>query len=542
MNAAQTPYDLARTLRQTATPDLAQFRELVHERRVIPVVRRLLADGETPVGLYRKLAQNRAGTFLLESAENGRVWSRYSFVGVRCAAMLTERDGQAHWLGHVPAGLPTTGNPLHVLRDTLAALHTERLSGLPPLTGGLVGYLSYDVVRHWESLPDANPDELGVPELAMLLATDLAVLDHHDGSVLLIANAINYDATDDRVDEAWADSVRRLDRMQADLASPAPASASRYDVDAVPEVTARTNQEDYLAGVDLCREYIRAGDAFQIVLSQRFSTPCPADALDVYRVLRVSNPSPYMYLFRFPEVSGEAGTDLPTSVAFDIVGSSPEALVKVEDGRALLHPIAGSRPRGATPEQDAALGAELLADEKERSEHLMLVDLGRNDLGRVCLPGTVEVVEFMSIERYSHIMHIVSTVVGQLAPDCSAYDVLSATFPAGTLSGAPKPRAMEIIDELEPVRRGIYAGAVGYLDFAGDLDTAIAIRTALIRDGVAYVQAGAGLVADSVPLVEFEECGHKAAAVLSAVAVAGTMQPVSSVSVVDTSMDSLRDV
>ena len=505
------------------SPDLETFRTLAQDRRVIPVVRRLLADGETPIGLYRKLAGERAGTFLLESAEHGRAWSRYSFVGVRCAAMLTEVDGEVRWFGHAPIGLPKHGDPLEALRDTVATLHTERLPGLPPLTGGMVGYLSYDVVRHWEKLPDENPDELGIPELAMLLATDLAVLDHHDGSVLLIANAINYDATDERVDDAWADAVRRLDAMQADLVTSAAASAAVYDATASVEITSRTSESEYLAGVEASKEYIRAGDAFQIVLSQRFSAPCTASALDVYRVLRVTNPSPYMYLFRIPAPIDVDG-GLSDVVALDIVGSSPEALVKVADGRALLHPIAGSRPRGATPEQDAALAEELLADEKERAEHLMLVDLGRNDLGRVCTPGSVEVVDFMSVERYSHIMHIVSTVVGEVAHGQTAYDVLAATFPAGTLSGAPKPRAMEIIDELEPVRRGVYAGAVGYLDFAGDLDTAIAIRTAVIVDGVAHVQAGAGLVADSVPESEFAECGAKAAAVLRAVAMASTMR------------------
>jgi anthranilate synthase component 1 len=436
--------------------------------------------------------------------------------------MLSEVDGRTRWFGNAPVGLPTGGDPLAALRDTISALHTDRLPGLPPLTGGMVGYLSYDVVRHWERLPDDNPDELGVPELAMLLATDLAVLDHHDGSVLLIANAINYDATDERVDDAWADAVRRLDVMQADLARHAVASASTYDTGAQVEVTARTDRADYLAGVETCKEYIRAGDAFQIVLSQRFSAPCPASALDVYRVLRVTNPSPYMYLLRVPALTADGS--LSEEVAFDVVGSSPEALVKVQDGRAMLHPIAGSRPRGATPEEDNALAEELLADEKERAEHLMLVDLGRNDLGRVCAPGSVEVVDFMSVERYSHIMHIVSTVVGRLAEGRTAYDVLAATFPAGTLSGAPKPRAMEIIDELEPVRRGVYGGAVGYLDFAGDLDTAIAIRTGVIKDGVAHVQAGGGLVADSVPELEDQECRNKAAAVLRAVAMAATMR------------------
>ncbi len=522
MTTTAAPYDVG--FGTAASPDLATFRALATDRRVIPVVRRLLADGETPVGLYRKLAGQRAGTFLLESAEHGRAWSRYSFVGVRAAALLTEHEGRAHWLGNPPVGLPLGGDPLHALRDTLAALHTPRLPGLPPLTGGLVGYLGYDVVRRLERLPDQNPDELGVPELALLLATDLAVLDHHDGSVLLIANAVNYDATDERVDEAWVDAVARLDAMQRALAAPTPSTVSSYDADATAPVTSRTAPDDYCAAVEAVRDHIRAGDAFQVVLSQRFSAPCPADALDVYRVLRVSNPSPYMYLFRFPPL--DAAGELGEREAFAVVGSSPEALVKVEAGRAMMHPIAGSRPRGATPEQDAALGEELLGDDKERAEHVMLVDLGRNDLGRVCRPGSVEVVQFMAVERYSHIMHIVSTVVGELAADRSAYDVLTATFPAGTLSGAPKPRAMELIDELEPVRRGLYGGVVGYLDFAGDLDTAIAIRTGLLAGRVIHVQAGAGLVADSVPQTEHEECGHKAAAVLRAAAVAATLRVV----------------
>ena len=524
MTQSSSPYGSAVGFGGVATPDLETFRALARDRRVIPVVRRLLADGETPIGLYRKLAGERAGTFLLESAEHGRSWSRYSFVGVRSAAMLTEVGGQAAWLGKAPVGLPQDGDPAAALRDTIAALHTERFEGLPPLTGGMVGYLSYDVVRRWERIPDDNPDEIGVPELAMLLASDLAVLDHHDGSVLLIANAINYDATDARVDDAWSDAVRRLDAMQADLATGSSASASTYDVAAPVEVESRTPREDYRAGVERAKEYIRAGDAFQIVLSQRFSAPCPASALDVYRVLRVTNPSPYMYLVRVPAADGPEGA-LSDEVAFDLIGSSPEALVKVNAGRVMLHPIAGSRPRGATPEQDYALGEELLADEKERAEHLMLVDLGRNDVGRVCAPGTVEVVDFMSVERYSHIMHIVSTVVGTLAEGRTAYDALASTFPAGTLSGAPKPRAMEIIDELEPVRRGVYGGVVGYLDFAGDLDTAIAIRTGVLKDGVIHVQAGGGLVADSVPEMEYDECRNKAAAVLRAAAAASTMNP-----------------
>ncbi len=513
----------------TTTPDLSAFAELARGRRVIPVVRRLLADGETPVGLYRKLAGERPGTFLLESAEHGRVWSRYSFVGVQAAAMLTEVEGRATWRGRAPVGVPAGGDPMLALRDTLALLHTDQQDSpdLPPLTGGLVGMISYDAVRHWERIPDVNPDELGLPELAMLLAIDLAVLDHWDGHVLLIANAVNYDATDERVTEAWADAVARLDRMEAALAAPSPGTAATLvAAPDAPEPVARTAPAQYLAGVERAKEHIRAGDAFQVVLSQRFDRPTTASALDVYRMLRVNNPSPYMYLFRFPEPG--TGQDLGERVAFDVVGSSPEALVKLAAGHAMLHPIAGTRPRGATPEQDAELAQDLLADEKERAEHLMLVDLGRNDLGRVCRPGSVEVLDFMSIEKYSHVMHIVSTVTGQLAEGRGAYDLLAATFPAGTLSGAPKPRAMEIIDDLEPTRRGLYGGAVGYLDFAGNMDAAIAIRTAVLRDGVAHVQAGAGLVADSVPLTEHEECRNKAAAVLAAITMAEGLRPAGS--------------
>ncbi len=514
------------------SPDLARFRELAPGRRVIPVVRRLLADGETPVGLYRKLAGERPGTFLLESAEHGRAYSRYSFVGARSAAMLTEREGRALWTGRPPVGVPEGGDPLAALRDTVALLHTDPPQGLPPLTGGMVGYVAYDAVRRWERLPDANPDELGIPEMGFLLATDLAVLDHADGTVLLIANAINYDASDEGVDEAWRDAVRRIDEMTAALEAPAPSTVATYDPRARADVSCRTDTADYHAAVESAQEHIRAGDAFQVVLSQRFDAACPASSLDLYRVLRVTNPSPYMYLIRMPRIEAQLGASsaedvrraAEDDVAFDIVGSSPEALVTVSGGRCRLHPIAGTRRRGSTAEEDAALAEDLLADEKERAEHLMLVDLGRNDLGRVCAPGSVEVVEFMQVERYSHVIHLVSTVVGQLSPGRTAYDALAACFPAGTLSGAPKPRAMEIIDELEPVRRGLYGGVVGYVDFAGDLDMAIAIRTAVVQDGLAHVQAGAGVVADSSPVAEEAECRAKAAAVLDAVAIAGTLR------------------
>ncbi len=500
------------------SPTLDEFRELAHDRRVIPVTRKLLADSLTPVGLYATLAAGRDGTFLLESAEHGKSWSRWSFVGVASAAALSEQDGTAHWVGTPPTGLPTDGDPLAALAETLRLLHTEPLSAsLPPLTGGMVGYLGYDVVRRLERIgtPGREPaDELRVPEMVMLLSTDLAALDHHEGTVTLIANAVNWDASDDRVDLAYQDAVRRLDAMTRALATPAAPAAAIFE-QPEPVFTRRTTSADYRQMVEVAKEHIRAGDAFQIVLSQRFDVPTTAVPLDIYRVLRATNPSPYMYLLQLPTPSGR-----PLAV----VGSSPEALVTVRDGAVTMHPIAGTRPRGASEEDDILLAKDLLADLKERSEHVMLVDLGRNDLGRVCRPGTVKVVDFFTIERYSHVMHIVSTVTGSLADGRTAFDALTACFPAGTLSGAPKPSAMQIIDALEPARRGIYGGVVGYLDFAGDADTAITIRTALLIDGVAHVQAGAGVVADSVPANEDAECRHKAIAVIGAIAAAGTLR------------------
>jgi anthranilate synthase component 1 len=426
---------------------------------------------------------------------------------------LTEVDGAATWSGRVPAGMPSGGDPLEAVAETLRRLHTPREPGLPPLTSGLVGYLGYDVVRRIERLPDSNPDDLAIPELVMFVVGDLVVLDHHDQQVWLIANAVNFDGSDDRVDEAYADAVARVEALTQAIARPTPpAPIAVRDDQPAPVVRRQRTPEQFQAAVSSAVEEIRAGEAFQIVVSQRFEVDTDADALDVYRMLRLTNPSPYMYLLRLD--------------GFDIVGSSPEALVTVQDQTALTHPIAGSKPRGATPAEDAALEAELLADPKERAEHVMLVDLGRNDLGRVCQPGTVEVVEFMDVRRYSHIMHLESTVTGRLAPGRTALDAVLAAFPAGTLSGAPKVRAMEIIDELEVSRRGLYGGVVGYLDLAGDADAAIAIRTALLRDGTAYIQAGGGIVADSHPPTEDQESQNKAAAVVRAITVAQSFQPV----------------
>lgn len=500
-----------------ATTSRAEFRALAAEHRVVPVVRKVLADSETPLSAYRKLGGDRPGTFLLESAENGRSWSRWSFIGAGTPAALTVEDGEAVWRGNVPAGVPSGGDPLEVLGETLELLRSERLPDLPPLTGGMVGYLGYDAVRRIERLPDHAQDDLHVPEMVMLLATDLAAVDHHEGAITLIANAVNWDGTVDRVDEAYDDAIARLDRMCADLAAPASSTVSTM-ARPKPEYRRQRTSEGFGKDVHRLVEEIEAGEAFQVVLSQRFEMDTDAAPIDVYRMLRASNPSPYMYLMHVPGADGET--------AFSIVGSSPEALVTVVNGLATTHPIAGTRWRGDSEEEDVLLEKDLLADEKENAEHLMLVDLGRNDLGRVCTPGTVRVSEYRHIERYSHVMHLVSTVAGRLAEGKQALDAVKACFPAGTLSGAPKVRAMELIDELEPTRRGVYGGIVGYLDFSGDADTAIAIRTALIKDGTAYVQAGAGVVADSVAEYEDTEAKNKAMAVLGAVAAAQSLRPV----------------
>jgi anthranilate synthase component 1 len=495
------------------TVSRAELTDLARTNRMVPITRTLFADAETPVGVYRKLAQGRPGTFLLESAEPGRSFSRWSFIGVNAVASLSVVDGEAVWSGSVPSGLAQPGNPLEVLGAAWRAVKGPRLPGLPRLTGGFVGYLGYDVVRHIERLPDKAVDDLGLPELTMLLVTDLAAVDHHECTVVLIANAlVDAGMTEDELDAAYDDAVRRLDAMQADLATAAPPTVATVSPVPPRQPVSRTPEGEYQPAVEQALEAVRAGEVFQIQVGQRFAVDTAADPLDVYRVLRTLNPSPYMYYLRTAEV--------------DIVGSSPEALVTVTDGRAVLHPIAGTRRRGDTAERDAAMAAELVSDPKEQAEHVMLVDLARNDLGRVSASGSVEVAEFGAVERYSHVWHIVSTVESQLADGMDAFDVLTATFPAGTLTGAPKVRAMELIDELEPVRRGVYGGAVGYLDAAGDLDMAIAIRTAVMHEGTAYVQASAGIVADSVPALEEKETRNKARAVLQAIATAETLRSV----------------
>ena len=491
--------------------NLEEFRSYAKSFNVIPVSRRLLADGESPVGVYQKLTKNRENTFLLESAEHDGTWARYSFIGVRSEATLSEKNGIAYWQGIAPAGAPHGTDPLAALKICASHLRSPQIPGLPPLTSGLVGFMGYDVVRRLEKLPNLTIKDIEMPELSFMLTSDLAVFDHSNATITLIANAINWDGSDDRVDEAYASCQSRLDQMESDLAISLNSEVQRIPEFTKPVYEANTSSEKFKSSVLEIKEEILSGEAFQVVLSQRFSMKSTADAMDVYRMLRLNNPSPYMYLFRFSD-------------GIEIVGSSPEALVKVNQKDVMIHPIAGTRRRSADPREDDELAQELLADPKERAEHLMLVDLGRNDLGRVCAPGTVEVVDFMHIERYSHVMHIVSTVIGELAQTSTPVDALFAVFPAGTLSGAPKPRAMEIIEELEPTRRGLYGGAIGYIDFTGNIDTCIAIRTALIYNKMAYVQAGAGVVADSDPASEDQECANKAAAVLGAISAANQMR------------------
>jgi anthranilate synthase component 1 len=500
-------------------PSEREFVALGKTHRVVPVARRLFADSVTPVGVYAALAGGRPGTFILESAQPDGTRARFSFVGVHSRATLTIDGDNAIWTGDVPVGL-TSGAPLPTLRQALTELASEAIEGLPPLTGGLVGALGWDIVRQWEpTLPAQAHRDIDVPDGVLLFATDIAAIDHVDGSVWLIANAVNADAKDTGIEAAYADAVARIDRMQSALELAIAHPTLREDTHAPePHMQPRSAVGEYEKAVKYAKEAIRDGEVFQVVPSQRFDMDCPADPFDVYRVLRTLNPSPYMYCLALEDAEGRG---------FSLVGASPESLVTVKSRSVLTYPIAGSRPRGRTPEEDKSLEVELLADPKEVAEHIMLVDLSRNDLVKVCEPTSVEVVDFMAVNRYSHIMHICSTVVGTLEEGRTALEAFVATFPAGTLSGAPKPRAIALIDQLEPVRRAYYGGAIGYFDFAGNMDLAIAIRTALIKDGVAHVQAGAGIVADSVPASEAQETRDKAAALLRAVSRASRLRSAS---------------
>ncbi len=510
-------------------PSRTTFLELARHRRVIPVARRVLAGDLSEVGVYRQLAQGRTGTYILESAEHDGAWGRWSFIGAGSAASIIASQGQAHWDGEAPVGALAEGSFLDVLHSALATLRADAVPGLPPLTGALVGSLGWGIIPEWEpTLAPSAPQETDIPDAVLCLATEGAAIDHSDGSVWLIAICWNMDGSPERAEEAYEGALSRLDDLAARLTrrlAPSvlgirgltgPAGQGTAPAPE-PDVRHRTPRADFERSVMAAQRAIRDGEAFQIVVSQRLDVTTQASGLDVYRVLRTINPSPYLYYLRLPD--GQGGE-------FEVIGSSPETLMRTVGRRVWTYPIAGSRPRGATSEEDRALATELLADPKELSEHVMLVDLARNDLSKVCDPATVEVSTLMEIKRFSHIQHISSTVTGLLHEEVDALDCLVATFPAGTLSGAPKPRAIRLIDDLEPATRGVYGGVVGYFDLSGDADLAIAIRTASLRGGVASVQAGAGIVADSVPATEYVETRNKAAAALVSVLSASRLDPV----------------
>ena len=492
-------------------PDIDTFVGLAREHTVVPVWREVLADLETPVSAFLKLVGDGEG-FLLESVEHAQRWGRFSFIGRNPALTMVVRGTNVTWEGTPPPEIPSNKGALAAIEALLAIYRSPQLPDLPPFHGGIVGYLGYDVVREIESLPNPPTDDLGLPDAVMSVTGHIAAFDHFRQRLYLIENVFCDPAFDDaKVHEAYNGAAERLEGLVDDLARPLPYTPTPPppdQLDEMPPFSSSMPDGMFHRAVEAAREHILAGDIFQVVLSQRFDIGLDVDPFQVYRVLRQMNPSPYMYFLRHPEVT--------------LVGSSPEPMVQLLDGRVISRPIAGTRKRGTTDEHDQRLAAELIEHPKERAEHVMLVDLARNDVGRVVNFGTERVDELMTLERYSHVMHLTSQVSGEISPGKGPVDVLRATFPAGTVSGAPKVRAMELIDELEPSKRGPYAGVVGYLDFSGNLDTAIAIRTMVWHDGKASVQAGAGIVADSDPDDEDLECRNKARALLAAAAAATT--------------------
>ncbi len=480
------------------TPDRSTFLELAGQYAIVPVSVQVLADRETAVTAYEKLVGDEPG-FLLESVEGGERWARWSFVGWNPEYTLTARRGVSS-IDNPEVELPP-GNPLEVLERLISGLSAAQYDGLPPLHTGAVGWLGYDAVRYVEHLPNRPPDDRRLPEMVWQFVGSLAAFDRMTQRITLVRNVFIGDDPEAQYERAIAD----LQESAARLGEPSGYTVRTADWESAPPVARSTlDREPFEAAVRRAKEYILKGDAFQIVISQRLEVPFAGNTFAVYRALRMINPSPYLFYHRHPEVT--------------VIGSSPELMTRVRGGVVHSRPIAGTRPRGATLVEDERLAEELLADPKERAEHVMLVDLARNDIGRVCEYGTVAVDDLMMIERYSHVMHIVSGVSGKLRSGIGPVEVLRATFPHGTVSGAPKVRAMEIIDELEPVARGPYAGAVGYIDFSGNIDTAICLRTVVAAAGKAWIQAGAGLVADSEPSAEYDETMNKAAAALAAIA------------------------
>jgi anthranilate synthase component I len=485
-------------------PGYAAFRSAYEAGRGTLLWRRSVADLETPVAAFLKLAHGQPNSFLLESVEGGAARGRYSIIGMapdliwRCQGGRAELNRYALSAPH--AFVEEDRPALESLRAVIGETRMEVPGWMPPMTGGLVGYLGYDMVRLMERLPDKNSDEIGVPDSLLMRPTLFAIFDNVNDELTLAAPV--YPASWISVQAAWEAAEARLAQAEAALERPLPHPAPPVSLPAMSDPVSNMAPEEFMGAVVRAKEYIAAGDAFQIVLAQRFSAPFALPPFALYRALRRINPSPFMFFLDFG--------------GFAVVGASPEILVRLRDGIVTLRPLAGTRRRGATFEEDQALERELLSDPKERAEHLMLLDLGRNDVGRVAEIGSVKVTESFAIERFSHVMHISSNVEGRLRPELDALDTLVAAFPAGTLSGAPKVRAMEIIEELESTRRNVYAGCIGYFAANGTMDTCIGLRTALVKDGTMYVQAGAGIVADSVPEAEQEECRHKARALFRA--------------------------
>ncbi|MGI9589863.1 MAG: anthranilate synthase component I [Myxococcota bacterium] len=484
-------------------PSQDAFQELARRGNLIPVVREILADHDTPLSLFRRLDDGRS-SFLFESVEGGERWARYSFIGVGADAIFRARGSRVEWVegGHTETRT-VDGDPLEVLREKLATLRMVKPEGidLPPFVGGAVGMVAYDWVRFVERLPDDNPDEMGMPDLWFALPETVVVFDNHQHTALVVRHVRIGEGDDPAALHRQAAAA--IEEIVRRLREPLAAQVAAEPVRAPMALHKSMEPEEFHGIVKRAKEYIEAGDIFQVVLSQQFRVPLQVDPFTIYRQLRRINPSPYLFFLR---------CEGPV-----LIGSSPEIHVRLENGRIDLRPIAGTRRRGDSPEEDAALEQEMKQDPKERAEHLMLVDLGRNDVGRVAEIGSVHVNEFEVVERYSHVMHLVSNVQGRLRPGMDWLDVLRATFPAGTLSGAPKVRAMEIIDELETLRRGFYGGCVGYVDYSGNMDTAIAIRTMLVKDGEIFLRAGAGVVADSDPAFEHEECVNKARGLVHAI-------------------------
>ncbi len=483
---------------------------MAREHTVVPVWCELLADLETPVAAFTKLVGDGPG-FLLESVEHAERWARFSFVGRNPSATLELRNGVVSVEGTLAAEVPRDSGILAALEALLAVYRAPSIPELPPLQGGVLGYLGYDVVREVEHLPNVPPDDRHLPDAVLSVIGSLAAFDHWRQRVSLVESVPVLGLSEAEVDAAYDAALARIDVTVADLGRPLPYVAVEPPdpSDPLPEARSVMGSGAYQAAVQVAKEHIVAGDIFQVVLSQRYDVDLQAEPFDVYRVLRQVNPSPYMYFLRHPGVT--------------IVGSSPEPMVQLLGGKVVSRPIAGTRRRGRSDEDDRRMAAELREHPKEIAEHIMLVDLARNDVGRVASFGTVKVDELLTLERYSHVMHLTSQVSGDLKPGLGPIDVLRATLPAGTVSGAPKVRAMEIIDDLEPTKRGPYAGVVGYVDFSGNLDTAIAIRTMFIGPDGAALQAGAGIVADSEPAMEDLECRNKAAALLAAIPAARRM-------------------